>query len=588
MKNSFENGTVIAQGKLYEKANYDVSNRTMSAAFDGSGGITYCQTVQSGLVKTPIKFISIAYNGKKQDVLPNKKVSMIGRKQSIAIDLQTAVLNIEQFVDETGSGIYVRYRLSSDKDSDVAEIGLIGGAFAKGACTGEQTFVGDKFAVCTDKPLVHCPQNLSLYFSLHANETYRLKLIFDEFAAESDAGTADWEEAYSRNEQLIQSVEIPENLSQEEKALYASAYWCSLENYKETENYAAFMAGCRYLNPMRSYYRDSYYTVLPMYKQQSEKVKNQILTLAKGIADNGECPSAVISDYTPWWSNHYDSPSFMIMMLYDYIHYTGDCSVADVMISEQTVFEKAVAALTKLSLNADETSLIYKDGKYNKRDWADEVNRYGYVTYDNALYARGLYCAAQIFRLKHNDAEYQRYMQRFETVKDAINRILWCDATDCYVNFKNQDYTEDNISIDTVFTVIFGIAEGDRAVRCLKTMEAVLETPNAASDVDFGCMCVYPFYQKMDAASNKSTQAFDYHNGANWPYLTAMYAYAKRSFHMEYKSVLLRTFRYALDQGMYTLPEYFSPYCENGSNLQAWSGAAAFVLDEEVSRNFFG
>ena len=38
-----------------------------------------------------------------------------------------------------------------------------------------------------------------------------------------------------------------------------------------------------------------------------------------GINENGDCPSAVKSDYSEWWGNHYDSPSFLSMMLYDYV-----------------------------------------------------------------------------------------------------------------------------------------------------------------------------------------------------------------------------------------------------------------------------
>lgn len=66
-----------------------------------------------------------------------------------------------------------------------------------------------------------------------------------------------------------------------------------------------------------------------------------------------------------------------------------------------------------------------------------------------------------------------------------------------------------------------------------------------------------------------------------------MYAYAKRKYGMEYKYLLLDWFVYNLKKGNYTPIEYFSPYCKDGSLLQAWGGDVAFVLDEKLSREFW-
>lgn len=76
------------------------------------------------------------------------------------------------------------------------------------------------------------------------------------------------------------------------------------------------------------------------------------------------------------------------MMLYDYIKFTGDISYSNVSVGDSTILEQAVKAIETLSKCADETCLLYKEGKYNMRDWADEVCRYGYVTYDEILYAK--------------------------------------------------------------------------------------------------------------------------------------------------------------------------------------------------------
>lgn len=569
----FEKGAVIASGKLFEQARYNVSNYILSACFNGSGGIEYYSVADGASVAFPIRFMNLSYNGKIQDVLLKKRVTMIGRRQTCEIDFGAATLKIEQFLSERDCVIYTSYAFCSDDPNDTLEIGLFGNIFPSG------------FAADCDTE--NCPDNETVYFKLDCDRPKARTVIFcgeetnENYLAKFDA-------AYQAVNDEIDSVEIPDGLTETEAALYCSAYWCALENYKEKGDYKAFMAGCRYLSPMRSYYRDSYYTVLSMYSGNLDKVRNQITVLARGIGEGGSCPSAVKSDWTDWWGDHYDSPSFLAMMLYDYIHYSCDLSLAEQKVGTETVFEKTIKAIEHLAGYADDTGLLYKAGRYNKRDWADEVNRYGYVTYDELLYARALYCIACIYQLKNDGEQYESWTRRFEKVKAAINEMLWDEEKGYYVNFVNEDYTEDNLSIDTVFAAIFDIADERRAGRILRKMEEMLESKNHKNLENFGSMCVYPFYKRLDSARNKSTQCLNYHNGANWPYLSAMYAYAKRKFGLEYKYLLTLPFEYNLKKGNYTLIEYFSPYCEDGSMLQAWSGVAAFVLDEKTSADFFG
>ena len=123
----------------------------------------------------------------------------------------------------------------------------------------------------------------------------------------------------------------------------------------------------------------------------------------------------------------------------------------------------------------------------------------------------------------------------------------------------------------------------------LQNMERLLETRNNREQKagDFGAMCVYPFYGRADGAYRKSSQPFYYHNGASWPYLSAMYAYAKRKYGMEYRYALESWFEYNVNRGNYTPVEFFSPPQKDGSLLQAWCGAVAFVMDEALSLDFW-
>lgn len=588
MNYRFENGAIVVEGKLFEHAVYDVSNATFSATFNGNGGVTE-YFIANGEKYKLNKFASIAYNDVMQNALLDKKVTMLGRRQTIEINLKTAVLEIEQFLDEKENGIFVSYKLHTDRKDDKVQVSLSRyPKFKEDYIKGNNVFQYETNTFASSSLCEYCHENRALIITLTSEEPVVNTFLACGIIPEHVENYIEKFDAYrTALEKEIAEIKVPAGLTEEERALFYSAYYCSLENYKELGDYKAFMAGGRYLSPMRSYYRDSYFTVLPMYNGNLDKVRSQIFALAKGIDADGTCPSAVKWDWSAWWGNHYDSPSFLSMMLYDYIKFTGDVAYADTSVGNVTILEQAVKALETLAKCADETGLLYKEGKYNKRDWADEVNRYGYVAYDEILYARALYSIAKIYELRGEEALSEAYFERFETVKNAINEILWDEELGYYVNFKNEDYTEKNLSVDTVFAAIFGIADEERSKTMLSKMEQLLESQNNGTPEPFGCMCVYPFYSRIDSANHKSSQSYDYHNGSNWPYLTAMYAYAKRKFGMEYKYLLTDWFTYNLKKGNYTPIEYFSPYCEDGSLLQAWGGDAAFVLDEDISRDFW-
>lgn len=569
MQHTYQNGKIILEAKLHEKALYNVSNRQISVIFDGKGA-----TVSYALANEREFFqegcLVLTRNNRPVDIYVPKRVEMIGRCQTIYLDFEDANLTIKQFLHPTLNGVFVFYHWQGSGAEDTIELGIMPRA-------GGLSF-------CASKDFSYVEDNMGLYGELKGEESCQ---VFFSFGDQTQNDLTEIKENFSNYEQEMEqeiaSVKVPEGLTEEEKALFYSSFFCALENYKEKGDYKGFMAGHHYLLPMRTYYRDSYYTMLPMYNGHIEKVRNQVLTLAKGIESNGDCPSAVKSDYSAWWGNHYDSPSFFVMMLYDYVHFSKDMAILD------EVLEIAIKVLEKLSSHADHTGLLYKEGKYNKRDWADEVNRWGYVTYDEVLYARALYCLSKLLALRGEEEAAEAYAARYEKTKQAINTLLWDEEKGYYVNFKNEVYTEDNLSVDTVFAAIFGIADEERAVRMLKNMEALLETKNNKEQKagDYGVMCVYPFYKGVQSACHKSAQPYYYHNGGNWPYWSAIYAYAKRKFGMEYRYALESWFDYNVKKGNYTPVEFFSPPQKDGSLLQAWSGVAAFVLDEELSLGFW-
>lgn len=589
MSYSYENGKIVVKDKYFSDTVYHVSNERISVVFGGKGAIFgYALANEEDMLDGSI---SLFFNNAPIDIYSEKTVEMVGRCQTVTVHLDGADFRIVQFLDASVNGVFSSYELVSEDsdDSVTVTLGVNQRLLMNATPVGNNEVMSDGFSFGANTEVSFISLNDAIYFTVPSGKRVCTFISMGSSFQCATPFVSDFDRYERKMRDEIASVHIPKALSEEQKALFLSAYFCSLENYKCLGDYKGFMAGHHYLLPMRTYYRDSYYTVLPMYRAKSELVKMQIMTLAMGINENGDCPSAVKSDYSNWWGNHYDSPSFFAMMIYDYVKYTGDSLLLSKTVKGESVLRKAENAINKLSEFADESFLIYKEGPYNQRDWADEVNRNGYVTYNEILYARALFSLSKLFEISGNRARADDYMHRFEKVKNAINEILWDDELGYYVNFKERDYTEKNLSVDTCLAALFGIADGERAHRMLENMEKLLETRNNKEQKagDYGVMCVYPFYSRVGEARNKSAQPYYYHNGGNWPYLSAMYAAAKRKHGMEYRYALESWFDYNVRCGNYTPVEFFAPPHKCGSLLQAWSGAAAFVMDEEISKDFW-
>ncbi|MDR2634967.1 MAG: hypothetical protein LBC13_03185, partial [Clostridiales bacterium] len=88
------------------------------------------------------------------------------------------------------------------------------------------------------------------------------------------------------------------------------------------------------------------------------------------------------------------------------------------------------------------------------------------------------------------------------------------------------------------------------------------------------------------ALIGKSSLPYYYHNGGDWPYLSAAYAYAKLAAGMDYEYPLTRWFDYNLERGNFTPIEFFSPCHKDGSPLQGWSALGALIA-QYPDGNFF-
>lgn len=594
MRHLYKKGNICASGKYWETVAYDIANEKIGVRLDGRGGLLRYRIINDPTEYASSRaYLGLFVDGKKIDPYCNKRVEMLGYKQKIILTEKDYSVSVLQFLSPDENGIFYEIDLKAKRKVRFDwsfDCGNGGNKPIVGSSDGVFSYTDGSFCIATSEMGNWTRENHTLIVSDEnvKEKRYRFCVAYGANAVSLRNALSNFSSAKDALEQLIREIKIPERLSEAEKAFYYSCYFCALENFKSVGAFDAFCAGVNYMNTVRTYFRDSYWTTLPMYNGRVDLVRKQILTLSRGIQQNGDCPSAVVHDFSSFWGNHFDSPSFYAMMLYDYINHTGDISILDERIGETTVFEKAVRVMEKLGTYADGTGLIYKKGPYNKRDWADEVNRDGYVTYVEILYARSLFCLSELCGIR-GDSRREVFAERSRSVADKINELLWDNEKGYYVNYRDGDFTEDNLSVDTAIAVIFGIADGEKSKRLLDNMERFLETRNnkAQRAGDYGVMCVWPFYKRYDATFKKSSQYYEYHNGGNWPYWSALYAYARALCGMEYGYALTSWFDYNVRKGNYTPIEYFSPCRDDGSLLQAWSGVGAFVMERAGKENFF-
>lgn len=630
MSVNYKDCAIVAEKPFHQKVLYDVSNNLITAQFDGCGAISRYAVMNRFSVFSAF-YTLFSFDGEAFDWSGGKRVTMIGRRQVTEFETEKAEVKLSQFLDNETNAVYFEAEVTAKQSvlfNTTVNFGIDYGSYVQQLFTnrlsaknllkvingfifkkkkkvikeGSFTYIrndlfGDyylDFAVGEGAETLEAERNfynqLKFGGSLNKGETRSFRFVLSA-GTRGDYTYADVMQALKNFDAkkdgaesyigYLKSAVPPTAEDGFHKAYYASLLNCSLSNYKELGSFKGFLAGIVYQFPARTYYRDAYWTVLSVLPVKPELVKNEIITLANGIdKKTGECPSAVKFNFKNYWGNHYDSPSFFVMMVYDYVAHTGDRQILNEKCNCGTVLTAAEKVMDRLLKDTDETGLLVKSGSFNRRDWCDNVFRGGYVTYDEALYARALFCMSGLYGAVGDAAEAKKYLGLYEKVKTAINGLLWNEEKGYYVNYKTPSFTEDNLSVDTVTAVLFGIADKSRGRRVLENMERLLESKNNREQTagDFGTLSVYPFYKNASDIVQKSSLPYCYHNGADWPYLSCMYAYAKFVYGMDGEYPLTRWFTYNIERGNYTPVEFFSPIHKDGSLLQAWSSTGAFAL----------
>jgi hypothetical protein len=390
-------------------------------------------------------------------------------------------------------------------------------------------------------------------------------------------------------------------------SLFSHCLSAAVSSVKRNEkgDFAGLSAGNGYSLPARTYYRDGYWTIQALLPFRPGIVRLEVLALARGAHDDGECPSGVIFSSpvgvkhwearrtateesrrenritSDWWSDHFDSPLYLVLMAFDYLEWTGDSSILD-----EDVGGRSLRSLVALIFDRYD-SLCGPEGAplkpFHERDWADNVFRSGLVTYDLGLYHGALMAAAREASGR-DPASAAAWTRRAASVARVVRERLWRKDGRHLVEMETPEgYREEHLALDTLAAVRFGAVDAAEGKRILSSCSAVLETRNNKSQPygDWGVMCAFPAYGKGTRTKQKSSFPYRYHNGSDWPFLDGIYAQLlMEAGDGEWRYPLSRWWEYGLAQGWPEPVEFYSPPYGKGSPLQGWSSmpAAAMVM----------
>ncbi|MCM2293280.1 GH116 family glycosyl hydrolase [Allorhizobium sp. BGMRC 0089] len=365
----------------------------------------------------------------------------------------------------------------------------------------------------------------------------------------------------------------------------------------EDGSFLGLAAGQAYSAPTRTYFRDGYWTLQALLMLEPQAVRDEIDLLAKGVQPDGEAPSGVIltgpaqglewekyrttnKTYkeehlrpTDWWSDHFDSPLFLILCIGDYIDATGDRSpMKDHWQTVETIYRRY--------RRFDTAGNGLPQKPRTDRDWADNVYRHGYVAYNIGLWIGALDCLVK-YGSDCDPALAEEAAKVAEQARASLDDVL-LTPQGWYADYGVKgDFVEDHLTLDSLTLLRFNAVSPERAKIVLDHVATLLESRNNSRQPygDWGVMCAWPPFKRPADTRAKSAFAYRYHNGADWPYLSALYAEQRLKYGLDgWTYPMLRWWQTSLENGWMGSVEYFSPPFARGSLLQGWTGMHAAVI----------
>lgn len=621
-----EKHSLVTEAYWYQPLEYDLSNRHLLAQFDGNGGISkYSTAGEWSILAENSWFTGWSVNGQRLSGTHCKTVSVMGRMMNIDFhstkELDGVSVRVCQYCGDTDNSLYIRFEFENN-GAEPAQVFLRQGmewdidSYISAMVSSRGMYQSQEINYSWNSSRSICQAVFGEEYIVHLASSHPVsrlekkgtKMILDfkdqigpgETAVMTlsisggkhpekpqnmlDRADLLMAEAKSYNQWLKSSFSSDNELL---NALFSSCLNAAHSSYKESgDRFAGFYAGINYQSPSRTYYRDGYWTVLPILPFNPSLVRNEILTLAQGIREDGSCPSAVIynilnEQFEPFWPDHYDSPSFFVLMVHDYLAWTHDRKLLEYSIQGRSIFDLVSLCIQKLQGFTDEQLQLFVKPE-NRRDWCDNVVRQGLVTYDILLHIRAQECFIEILRFIGEEKQVLPVERKMKAAIQSL-RELWSEDKGYYnyIHTQEDGLEEDNISIEQTLAAVFNIGSVTQQKQLLDIITERLETLNNPDQPygDWGVMTCFPSYHHVHHLVEKSAYPFRYHNGSDWPYWSGLLAWAKlRHNRTDWEYPLTRWFTYALERQWLTPVEYYDPVFGKGSNLQGWSSMSAAAM----------
>ncbi len=314
----------------------------------------------------------------------------------------------------------------------------------------------------------------------------------------------------------------------------------SFSNFPEKELYAGFPIFNQF------WLRDAL-IVLPSFLSINNPifVKSVLSKVASMIKPAG-LPNFAGGDIFPM-----DVPPLFVIAVYEYYRWTGDADFVKGISS-------GIKSLLKVGVSRIENGLVHD---YGLLTWMDTIKR-EYSIEIQALWAKALDCAGELLKFSESDSSWT--LSSLASILRSISRF---DRTSYISDQLNSDIN----SVNQVFLPFYGVSDSDMTAVIMKNAEMELFGDNGVTSV---------------AKSDKTFDPKGYHNGAIWPFTTAMLCGAAYSNGM---TDLGRKCAAVLEKNLDAqcssrINEIYQPDGKpEGCPSQAWSiGTLPYILDRHV------
>ena len=194
------------------------------------------------------------------------------------------------------------------------------------------------------------------------------------------------------------------------------------------------------------------------------------LSLTEMACNSGLCHDVFERNLALW-----DYPAWRIITAYNHYRYTGDIAFV------KRYYEELKQNVAWMIHKMNGRYLMYQYPVYlppfhkevEAVEWTCSADRLGEKPSLNALFYKSLCCLSEWGRLV-NDEEADAYADLAEKVKEAINRYLWDDERQAYVETCDRSYIPQD---GNVLAVLFGVADKQRANAVLQTLKDTCWSP---------------------------------------------------------------------------------------------------------------